>query len=101
MTRSGALVTTSLALSLALACAHQRAFTPDDRRQIEAVLEQQRQAWNRGDLPGYMAGYARSEQLVFTSGAKIRRGWEATLAAYQKRYGADRARYGPAGLRGA
>jgi ketosteroid isomerase-like protein len=67
----------------------QRGFTAADRKAVEAVLEQQRQAWNRGDLPGYMAGYLRSPALVFTSGGKIRRGWEATLAAYQKRYRGD------------
>jgi uncharacterized protein (TIGR02246 family) len=94
MTWSGAPIATALALSLSLACAHRRAFTPDDRRQIEAVLEQQRRAWNRGDLAGYMAGYARDQQLVFTSGGKIRRGWGATMAAYQKRYGGDRAGMG-------
>jgi uncharacterized protein (TIGR02246 family) len=81
-------------LTLALACSRGRSFTADDRREVEAVLEQQRQAWNRGDLPGYMAGYTRGEQLVFTSGGKIRRGWEQTLAAYQKRYGGDRAGMG-------
>jgi ketosteroid isomerase-like protein len=79
---------------LALACSRGRGFTADDRREVEAVLERQRLAWNRGDLPGYMAGYTRSEQLVFTSGGKIRRGWEQTLAAYQKRYGGDRAGMG-------
>jgi ketosteroid isomerase-like protein len=66
----------------------------DDRREMEAVLERQRLAWNRGDLPGYMEGYARSPDLVFTSGGKIRRGWEATLAAFQKRYGTDRSSMG-------
>jgi uncharacterized protein (TIGR02246 family) len=88
-----ALVIASVALSLAGAC-DRRAFTPDDRRAIEAVLERQRQAWNRGDLAGYMAGYVHSDRLVFTSGSKIRRGWAETLAAYQKRYGGDRAGMG-------
>lgn len=34
-----------------------------------------------------MAGYLRSKALVFTSGARIRRGWESTLASYRDRYG--------------
>ena len=54
---------------------------------VTAVLEAQRVAWNRGDLEGYMAGYERSEQLLFTSGANIRRGWETTFAKYRQRYG--------------
>jgi ketosteroid isomerase-like protein len=75
-------------------CRARPGFTAADRQAIEAVLERQRQAWNRGDLPGYMDGYARSPALVFTSGGKIRRGWDQTLAAYQKRYGGDRAGMG-------
>jgi ketosteroid isomerase-like protein len=80
--------------AMATGCRGDRAFTAADRQAIEGVLEQQRQAWNRGDLPGYMQGYARGPALVFTSGGKIRRGWEQTLAAYQKRYGGDRAGMG-------
>lgn len=72
----------------------QRGFTAADRRAVEELLAQQREAWNRGDLPGYMEAYARTPALVFTSGGTIRRGWEETLAAYQKRYGGDRAGMG-------
>src|SRR5262245_7534133 len=36
-----------------------------------------------------MAGYARTPDLVFTSGGKIRRGWDDTLAKYRARYGRD------------
>jgi ketosteroid isomerase-like protein len=93
---AGALVV-ALAAGLAAAlagCGDRRGFSAADRHAVEAVLEQQRHAWNRGDLPGYMAGYLHSPALVFTSGGKIRRGWEQTLAAYQKRYGGDRAGMG-------
>ena len=74
------------------ACGH--AFTAADRGAIEGVLERQRVAWNRGDLDGYMDGYAHTSELVFTSGGKIRRGWDEARAAYHKRYGADRASMG-------
>jgi ketosteroid isomerase-like protein len=74
----------------AAGCGHARGFHPDDVAQITGLLEHQRQAWNRGDLPGYMDGYARTPALVFTSGAKIRRGWQATMDSYQRRYGGDR-----------
>jgi ketosteroid isomerase-like protein len=80
----------SVVFSCLMACAARRAFEPSDRRALEALIERQRLAWNRGDLPAYMEGYARTPALVFTSGAKIRRGWDQTLAAYQKRYGGDR-----------
>jgi uncharacterized protein (TIGR02246 family) len=57
-----------------------------DRDAIVAVLDRQREAWNTGDLERFMDGYERSPEIVFTSGGKIRRGWEATLAAYRDRY---------------
>jgi ketosteroid isomerase-like protein len=72
---------------------HERSFRPEDRVAVEGVLEQQRLAWNRGDLDGYMAGYLRSEELVFTSGGHIRRGWQETADRYRARYGGD-----PAGM---
>lgn len=55
-----------------------------------AVLEEQREAWNAGDLDGFLAGYERSEALLFTSGAKIRRGFEETREKYLARYGSAR-----------
>lgn len=71
-----------------------RSFTARDAADVRAVLLAQRDAWNRGDLRAFMAGYLRSDQLIFTSGATIRRGWTATLASYQQRYGKNRASMG-------
>ena len=70
-------------------CATSRGFAPSDRTAIAAVLEKQEAAWNRGDLTAYMDGYAREDTLVFTSGGKIRRGWQATFDAYQAKYAKD------------
>jgi ketosteroid isomerase-like protein len=53
------------------------------------VLAAQQTAWNRGDLDGYMAGYLRSPELVFTSGSKVRRGWQETYDKYKAKYGSD------------
>jgi ketosteroid isomerase-like protein len=64
-------------------------FTEADHDAVLAVLEAQKTAWNAGDLEGYMAGYERSEALVFTSGGNIRRGWQETHDKYQARYGGD------------
>jgi ketosteroid isomerase-like protein len=81
---------TSLLLALApIACSPAASqFEPGDRAAIETLLADQAAAWNRGDLDGFMAGYERSEQLVFTSGAQIRRGWQTTHDRFQERYGA-------------
>lgn len=59
----------------------------EDRTAIEQVLEAQRVAWNSGDLDGFLAAYEPSDQLLFTSGAKIRRGFDETREKYRERYG--------------
>jgi ketosteroid isomerase-like protein len=75
-------------------CASSPRFTPADRAAVVAVLENQQAAWNRGDLPGYMDGYARGPELIFTSGGHIRRGWDEAFARYRQRYGEDRSGMG-------
>ncbi|MBA2542527.1 MAG: nuclear transport factor 2 family protein [Deltaproteobacteria bacterium] len=65
-----------------------------DRTSIIGVLDAQVAAWNRGDLAGYMDGYAKSDQLVFTSGGNIRRGWQTTHDTYLKKYGQDKSGMG-------
>lgn len=57
---------------------------------MRAVLTAQHDAWNRGDLDGFLDGYARSDALVFTSGARVRRGWQETHDTFLKRYGEAR-----------
>ena len=53
---------------------------------VRAVLTAQQDAWNRGDIAGYMDGYARSENTVFISGDSITRSWQTVLDRYQSRY---------------
>ncbi|HEY0137401.1 MAG TPA: nuclear transport factor 2 family protein [Nannocystis sp.] len=82
----------ALALALALAplaglgCAHAGGFTGADRDAIVALLAAQQSSWNRGDLEGFLRGYERSQDLLFTSGGEVRRGYAATRAQYQARY---------------
>jgi uncharacterized protein (TIGR02246 family) len=70
------------------------AFTPADDAAVRAVLTTQRDAWNRGDLDAFMAGYLHSPDLVFTSGGQIRHGYDETIAKYRAKYGADRSTMG-------
>lgn len=53
---------------------------------VRAVLTAQQDAWNRGDVAGYMEGYARSGKTVFISGDSITRGWQTVLDRYRSRY---------------
>ena len=88
----------AIVLLLLLGCAASapavRTFQPMDRKTIVGVIEGQAAAWNRGDLDGYMAGYAKIDGLIFTSGAKIRRGYQATYDAFQTKYAQDKSKMG-------
>jgi ketosteroid isomerase-like protein len=55
-------------------------------RAIRAVLDAQRDAWNRGDIEGYMDGYARSPKTEFVGGDSISRGWQTVLDRYKTKY---------------
>jgi lysophospholipase L1-like esterase/ketosteroid isomerase-like protein len=57
------------------------------------VIRAQEEAWNRGDIDGFMDGYDRSEKLTFSSDRGVTRGWEAVRERYRKRY-PDRAAMG-------
>ena len=53
---------------------------------IKHMLVSQIEAWNRGQLEGFMQGYWRSPDLTFFSGATVTKGWESTLQRYRQRY---------------
>ena len=53
---------------------------------IRAVLDAQAAAWNRGDIDGFMEGYARSPKTTFVSGDEVTRGWQTVRDRYAKKY---------------
>jgi len=59
---------------------------PPSSEAIRHVIDEQQQAWNRGDLEGFMAGYWNSPDLTFFSGAHETHGWQAALDRYKKSY---------------
>jgi ketosteroid isomerase-like protein/predicted peptidase len=65
-----------------------RPVSPDDELSdtIEAILAEQIDAWNQGDVDAFMEHYWKSEELTFSSGGKITRGWKTTKENYKKRY---------------
>ena len=54
--------------------------------EIRAVLDAQAEAWNRGDVDGYMNGYARGDATEFVSGDTLTRGWQTVRDRYAKKY---------------
>ena len=54
--------------------------------EIRAVLAAQEAAWNRGEIDGFMAAYARSPETIFVSGDDVTRGWETVRDRYARKY---------------
>jgi beta-aspartyl-peptidase (threonine type) len=75
-----------LAISDQVGAQHVSGGSGHDGKAIEHVLRTQQEAWNRHDLEGFMAGYWRSPELTFFSGAKEQNGWQATMDRYLARY---------------
>jgi ketosteroid isomerase-like protein len=57
-----------------------------DRREILDVLSNQTDAWNKGDLEKFMAGYWQDDSLKFIGKSGITYGWQNTLDNYKKGY---------------
>jgi ketosteroid isomerase-like protein len=53
---------------------------------ILKLLEDQRLAWNRGDIKEYMQGYIQSDSLLFVGKSGPQYGWNNTLNNYRKSY---------------
>jgi len=79
----------ALLLLLPCACSSHPAPSqeaPISRRAVETLLEDQRQAWNRGDWAGFIAGYWDHPQLTFNGASGITRGRKNLLRRFQENY---------------
>ena len=65
----------------------------DAASEIQNVIQAQQEAWNRGDIDGFMNGYWRSDKTVFVSGDEVTRGWQKVLDRYKAKY-SDHAKMG-------
>lgn len=84
----------SLVMLAALTACGGGKFKKSDDEAIRKLLGAQQQAWNRGDLDGYMAAYQRSPELVFSANGVIRRGWDDVFAKYKEKYGEEKGAMG-------
>ena len=57
-----------------------------DEKTIRAVLTNQTNAWNQGNLQNYMQGYWQNDSLMFIGKSGITYGWQKTLENYKKGY---------------
>lgn len=65
----------------------------EPKSEVENLIREQQDAWNRGDIDAFMNGYWRSDQTVFVSGDEVTRGWQKVLDRYKAKY-SDRAKMG-------
>ena len=68
-------------------------FGSSPTAEIRAVMQAQQEAWNRGDIDGFMNGYARARATIFVSEDTVTRGWQTVRNRYKKKY-SDRAKMG-------
>jgi uncharacterized protein (TIGR02246 family) len=85
MFQTGCFVLTGLLLA-GVGGGARAALADDAAKEIEAVLSRQAEAWNRGDIDGFMEHYWKSDGLTFSSGGQTMRGWKSTKENYQRRY---------------
>jgi ketosteroid isomerase-like protein len=55
-------------------------------REIKTVMLLQQEAWNAGDIKGFMQGYWNSDSLVFIGKSGLTYGWNQTLQNYTRSY---------------
>jgi len=58
----------------------------DPASEVEAMLQESAASWNGGDLDGFMDDYWPSENLTFSGGAGVTRGWENVRTRYLETY---------------
>jgi ketosteroid isomerase-like protein len=80
------LTAASLLLLLGATSAFGQTKPTKDAKAIQAVLDTQVAAWNRGDIEGFMEGYEHSEKTVFVGGDNVTRGWQTVLDRYKRNY---------------
>jgi beta-aspartyl-peptidase (threonine type) len=83
---TGVLLFATLLSTQTTAARAKRANSTTAEMAIQAELDQQVAAWNRGDLKGYMQGYWHSPELTFFAGSHESAGWEPAYQRYRAAY---------------
>lgn len=58
----------------------------NDETSVRQILNTQEKAWNSGDIASFMAGYWKSDSLMFIGKSGVTYGWQKTLDNYKKNY---------------
>ena len=73
---------TLLFLLIILSCTN----SSSEKKAILKLMNQQEQDWNNGKIDSFMAGYWKSDSLMFVGKNGIKYGWETTLKNYKTSY---------------
>lgn len=57
-----------------------------DEQQVRHLMDEQTNAWNKGDINQFMETYWKNDSLVFIGKNGPTYGWNTTLEGYKKRY---------------
>jgi len=71
---------------IALLVAQNLSAQNQDTKAINAILDNQISAWNKGNLDAFMVGYLNSDSLVFIGKSGPTYGYKNTLLNYKKNY---------------
>lgn len=77
-----------MAVLIILVCSWKSKAQTDSER-IKNVLADQVEAWNRGDIEGYMRGYWNSDSTAFNSGGHLTKGYKQVMERYRKNYSSE------------
>ena len=55
-------------------------------KELIRIHDLQREAWNEGNIEGFMAHYWKSKKMTYQTGDTRLQGWDALLARYKKVY---------------
>lgn len=67
---------------------------PTASEAVQAALRAQEEAWNRGDLAGFLAGYLQSPELTSSAGGQFVKGFDALRRRYEQSYAGNAATMG-------
>lgn len=78
------IISTFIGLLFLVSCADPN--TGAGREKIIQTIESQQNAWNEGDIDGFMNGYWKNDSLMFISGDHVSYGWQMVTDNYKAKY---------------
>jgi ketosteroid isomerase-like protein len=73
-------------LAIFLFCSIQIFAQSKTEKEIISILKIQDEAWNTGDINGFMETYWKNDSLMFIGKSGVTYGWQNTLNNYKKGY---------------